>query len=202
MPSPSPTPAPGWEADELAVLRQVAEGERQALRWLYERYAPRAMAVAMRVLHLSGDAEEVVQETFVDVWRRAGEYEPARGSPQAWIATICRTRAIDRLRARAAGERVLKQLEAGPPEGPSPAEAAERRQVRERIAAALAQLPPEQRKVLELAYFEGLSQSEIAGRTGEPLGTVKTRVRLGMEKLALFLTELNGALGKTSGGRR
>src|SRR5215472_14265011 len=116
MPSTSPTPAFGWDADELAIIRQVAEGERQALRWLYERYAPRAMAVAMRILHTSGEAEEVVQDTFVDVWRRARDYEPSRGSPQAWIATICRTRAIDRLRARAAGERVLKQLEAGPPD--------------------------------------------------------------------------------------
>jgi RNA polymerase sigma-70 factor, ECF subfamily len=199
MPSSSPAPAFGGDADELAIIRQVAEGERQALRYLYDRYAARAMAVAVRILRTSGEAEEVVQETFVEIWRRAGEFEAARGSPQAWILTICRTRAIDKLRARAASERVLTRLEVDAPNGLSPAEAAEQRQLRGQIDAALAQLPPEQRKVLELCYFEGLSQSEVASRTGEPLGTVKTRVRLGMEKLALLLAELKVTLGAQRG---
>jgi RNA polymerase sigma-70 factor (ECF subfamily) len=195
MPSSSHASAFGGDAEELAVIRQVAEGERQALRWVYDRYAARCMAVALRILRSSSEAEEVVQETFVDVWRRAPEYEAARGSPQAWIATICRTRAIDRLRSRAANARVITQLQIDPPVGPSPVEAAERRQIREQIESALSRLPPEQRKVLELAYFEGLSQSEIASRTGEALGTVKTRVRLGMEKLAVLLAEVKESLG-------
>ena len=175
-------------------MRRAARGDRLALRGLYERHAPRVMAVALRIVRIPSEAEDVVQETFFEVWRRAPEYDPARGSPQAWLFTICRTRAIDRLRSRLASARVLGS-EADPLGLSSPVENAEWRQARERIDAALAQLPVEQRKVLELAYFEGLSQSEIADRTGEALGTVKTRVRLGMEKLAGLLTELASGPG-------
>jgi RNA polymerase sigma-70 factor (ECF subfamily) len=105
------------------------------------------------------------------------------------MVTIARTRAIDRLRARASQDRTLAQSVA-PSSAFSPAELAEGRQARERVQAALADLPAEQRRVLELAYFEGLSQSEIAKKTGDALGTVKTRVRLGMEKLSATLVEL------------
>jgi RNA polymerase sigma-70 factor (ECF subfamily) len=207
-PSPIPESADGdavVDSDDLALIRRAARGDHQALHGLYERHAARAMALALRVLHQPTEAEEVVQESFFEVWRRAPEYDPVRGSPQAWIFTICRTRAIDRLRSRAAGARVLSQQDADANVASSPVEGAEQRQARERIDAALSQLPAEQRRVLELAYFEGLSQSEIAGRTGEPLGTVKTRVRLGMEKLASLLSELGEASLKGprggSGGR-
>jgi RNA polymerase sigma-70 factor, ECF subfamily len=201
MPAPVPAASPGGDADDLALVRRAASGDRLALRSLYERHASRVMTVALRVLRLASEAEDVVQETFFEVWRRAPEFDPARGSPQAWILTICRTRAIDRLRSRAAGSRVLNQQEIDPQVVRSPAESAEQGQARERIDVALAQLPAEQRQVLELAYFEGLSQSEIASRTGEPLGTVKTRVRLGMEKLAGLLAELAAASIVGSGGR-
>jgi RNA polymerase sigma-70 factor (ECF subfamily) len=190
MPAAFPAVSPQGEGDDLSLVGRASRGDRQALQALYERYASKAMAVALRVLRLTSEAEEVVQETFLEVWRRAPEFDPARGSPQAWLLTICRTRAIDRLRSRVASARVLNQPEGGGLSAPSPSEGAERRQTRERIDAALARLPPEQRRVLELAYFEGLSQSEIAERTGEALGTVKTRVRLGMEKLASLLAEL------------
>ena len=144
----------------------------------------------LRIVTNRTESEEVVQDTFLEVWRRAAEYDPRRGSPIAWIVTIGRTRAIDRLRARGAQERMLAQADAAPTSARSPAELTEGREARERVQAALAELPAEQRRVLELAYFEGLSQSEIAKKTGDALGTVKTRVRLGMEKLSATLAEL------------
>jgi RNA polymerase sigma-70 factor (ECF subfamily) len=178
------------EADELSQLRRAARGEAEALRSLYERYSPIVFAVALRIVTNRSESEEVVQDTFLEVWRRAAEYDPRRGSPVAWIVTIGRTRAIDRLRARAAQDRMLAQADVAPASASSPAELTEGRQARERVQAALAELPAEQRRVLELAYFEGLSQSEIAKKTGDALGTVKTRVRLGMEKLSATLAEL------------
>jgi RNA polymerase sigma-70 factor (ECF subfamily) len=176
--------------DELSQLRRAGRGEAEALHSLYERYAPIVFAVALRIVTNRTESEEVVQDTFLEVWRRAGEYDPRRGSPIAWIVTIGRTRAIDRLRARAAQDRMLAQADAAPTAARSPAELTEGREARERVQAALAELPVEQRRVLELAYFEGLSQSEIAKKTGDALGTVKTRVRLGMEKLSATLAEL------------
>jgi RNA polymerase sigma-70 factor (ECF subfamily) len=155
------------------------------------------MSVAQRVLGARSEAEEVVQETFVQVWRQASTYDARRGGALAWITTIARSRAIDRLRSRAAAERVVASIDdPAPASAPiPPLEAAEQRQVRERVIAALAELPAEQRSVLELAYYEGLSQSEIASRLGDPLGTVKTRVRLGLAKLATLLdAEELGAL--------
>jgi RNA polymerase sigma-70 factor (ECF subfamily) len=144
------------------------------------------------VLRSTADAEEIVQETFVEVWRRAGEYDVRRGSPIAWIATIARTRAIDRLRARGARERTVALADPPPNFQPSPGDAAEASELQGRVKSALSALPPEQRRVLELAYFEGLSHSEIAQETGDALGTVKTRVRLGMEKLAAAFAEVMG----------
>lgn len=180
------------EGHEIALLRRVGRGEAEALRALYETQGPRLFAVALRVVRARADAEEVVQETFLEVWRRARDYDAGRGSPLAWMVTICRTRAIDRLRARGSQERIAQLALATPPPGASasPSDAAEVGQLQARVQVALRDLPAEQRRVLELAYFEGLSQSEIAKETGDALGTVKTRVRLGMEKLAGLLPEL------------
>jgi RNA polymerase sigma-70 factor (ECF subfamily) len=179
------------------LLSRVAMGDGAALRALYDRCAPRALAIAQRVLGGRGEAEEVVQETFLQVWKQAGGYDAERGGAMAWVATIARTRAIDRLRSRAATGRAESRLEeVDPPPAPAPAEAAEQRQLRERVRGALAALPAEQRSVLELAYYQGLTQSEIAARLGHPLGTVKTRVRLGLAKLGSLLEVL--APGETS----
>ena len=129
-----------------------------------------------------------MQETFIQVWKQAASYDAGRGGPMAWVVTIARSRAIDRLRTRAAVDRAEAQLEEiDPPQPTPPAEAVEQRQMRERVKSALAALPEEQRSVLELAYFQGLTQSEIAIRLGNPLGTVKTRVRLGLARLAVLL---------------
>jgi len=181
-------PNPDLQDRGRELVGRAARGDRTALRRLYDLYSPSAMAIALRMLKNRPMAEEVVQDTFLEVWRRAREYDAARGTVSAWIATISRTRALDRLRADARLA-AAKEKAAAQPETPSvaPLELAVERQQRERVNAALGTLPAEQRLAIELAYFDGLTQREIAEKLGQPLGTVKTRVRLAMEKLAVVL---------------
>jgi RNA polymerase sigma-70 factor (ECF subfamily) len=185
MPSPSRSSAPLRSSDDLALVRRVAENESAALAELHDRYAGMLLALARRVLGPAGEAEEVVQEAFVQVWNQADRYDPGRSSVSTWLILITRSRALDRLRSRQARERTSEAAGAEPP--PEPSAGAEEhvlhRERRGRVRAALAELPEEQRRVLEMAFYEGLSQSEIATRTGTPLGTVKTRALLGMKKL-------------------
>jgi RNA polymerase sigma-70 factor (ECF subfamily) len=150
------------------------------------------MAIAFRLLHDRAEAEDVVQETFLEVWKRAKQYEPERGGAAAWIATIARSRAIDRLRAHGRSARAVQGTAGEPkePVEPTGLEMTAQRRDRERVLGALSSLPPEQRLVIELAYFDGMTQTEIAAHTREPLGTVKTRVRLAMAKLADLLGEM------------
>jgi RNA polymerase sigma-70 factor (ECF subfamily) len=178
-------PASANDDPEAALLARVARGDRAALRKLYDRLSGQALAVALRILGARGEAEEVVQDVFVEVWTRASLFTVARGRGRVWVLSIARNRAIDRLRSRDAAGRAVRGAE-GEPEPPpvTPLESAEQRETRQRIQHALAALSPEQRSVLELGYFEGLSQSEMAERLGEPLGTIKSRVRLALEKLA------------------
>jgi RNA polymerase sigma-70 factor (ECF subfamily) len=175
--------------EDVRACAQVAAGDTRALEALYQRHAGRVKALALRVLGSPPEAEEIVQETFVEVWRRAGQYDLGRGAVRAWITTIARSRAIDRLRSRGVGERHVAAFaqEDGGPVAISPLENVEQRAERERVSRALAELPDAQRRVIELAYYEGKSQREIAESTGEALGTVKTRVRLAMEKLGALL---------------
>ncbi len=179
----------GRPDEDAGLCARAAGGDAGALKSLYERYAGRAKAVALRVLGTQPEAEEIVQETFVEVWRRAAQYDAGRGSVRAWIVTIARSRSIDRLRSRQVGDRSVAGLarEDRPTGGPTPLEDVEQRMERERVTRALAELPDAQRRVIELAYYEGKSQREIADVTGEPLGTIKTRVRLAMDKLAGLL---------------
>ena len=174
---------------ERALLERVALGDSAALRALYERCSGRAFSIALRILRSRHEAEEVLQETFLHVWRRAKDYDAVRGGPEAWIVTIARSRAIDRLRSAGVAARAVENKDDFAPTAanPMPIEMAEQRQSRELVEIALKELPPEQRAVVELAYFEGLTQREIADRTGDPLGTVKTRVRLALFKLASVL---------------
>jgi len=175
-------------APDQVLLANVSRGDSAALRALYDTCSGRALSIAYRVLGTRSEAEEVVQETFVQVWRQAASYDASRGGATAWIATIARSRALDRLRTRAAGERaVARSEEPDPPAQPSPPELAAQRELRTQVIAALGALPQEQRSAIELAYYEGLSHTEIAARLGDPLGTVKTRVRLGLAKLAAVL---------------
>ena len=176
-------------ADE-SLFRRVAERDSQALRVLYDRCAGVALGMALRILRNRTEAEDVVQEAFLEAWKRAGTFDARRGSATAFVLSIARSRALDRVRSRGSSDRALASLgrEDETPV-PLPIESAEHRQDRDRIQAALATLPPEQRQVLELAYFEGLTQREIAERLSDPLGTVKTRARLALEKLAALLGE-------------
>ena len=187
---------PSDRARDRKLLERVARGDVTALRALYDQHASRAITIAFRILRNREEAEDVVQETFLEVWRRSAQFDPGRGGAVAWVVTIARSRAIDRLRARTiAGRTIASASEDAdgllPAPTPSPAAETERRRDERRVAAALDALPPAQRRTIELAYFEGLSQSEIAAKTASPLGTVKMRVKLAMAKLAALLGDEN-----------
>ena len=186
MASPPRSAAPLRASDDLAIVRRMVVGEAEALAELYDRFAPLVLAVARRILGGAGDAEEVLQEAFLQAWNQADRYDAARSSVSTWLVLISRSRALDRLRSRGARDRTAAAAAAEPP----PADTSSRldehvlhRERQRRVREALAAIPEEQRRVLELAFYGGLSQSEIATRTGTPLGTVKTRALLGMKKL-------------------
>jgi RNA polymerase sigma-70 factor (ECF subfamily) len=172
----------------------VAGKDSQALADLYDRYAPVALALAGRILGDRSEAEDVLQVVFTRVWQEAGRYDATKGSPTSWLLSWVRNGAIDRLRRREALQRATLQAGDHAPAGHSddPHGHDASAEERERLAKAVASLPADQRQVIEMAYFEGLSQTQIAQRLGEPLGTVKTRVRLGMNKLKQALPALSG----------
>ena len=189
---PGVTGAPEKTSDRV-LLGRVATGDVAALRLVYEQHAPRAMAIARRILRNVEEAEDIVQETFLELWRRAPQFDGRRGGLVAWVVTIARSRAIDRLRSSSTAGRTVDEASTSPdvhPSAPpSPAAETERRIVEAKVADALATLPPEQRRTIQLAYFDGLSQTEIAAKTGSPLGTVKMRVKLAVEKLKTLLKD-------------
>lgn len=164
------------ESQAHALLHRLASGDHKALGEFYDLYAGLANGLALRILRDSSDAEDVVQEAFVQVWRQAGRYDPRRGSPQAWLCTIARTRALDRLRRR-----VSRREETIDP--PPASSGAPQMEATLTVRDALGALSTDQRHALELAYYEGMTQSEIARRLNEPLGTVKTRIRTAMIRL-------------------
>jgi RNA polymerase sigma-70 factor (ECF subfamily) len=174
------------EQERLALVRRIADGDQLALARLYDSTSRQAYGLALRILADASAAEEVALEVFTQVWNKASSYDPRRGTPSAWILTMTRSRAIDRLRSTRGERRRVEPLataataEAG---GASPEESAAEAERRARIRAALADLPPEQRQVIELAYFGGLTHTEIAEHLDQPLGTVKTRTRLGLIRL-------------------
>lgn len=177
------------------LMRRVAAGDETALGELYDRFASVLNALAARVLGDRGDAEEVVQEVFVHAWRRADTYDPQRSAVSTWLVLVTRSRAIDRLRSRRVVDRTHDQVRRDSTEHESPrgVRAVHRTERRQRLHEALSGLPPEQRRVLELAYFGGMTQREIARSTDTPLGTVKTRTLLALRKLR---DELRGELSE------
>ncbi len=172
--------------DQLITL--ISNGEKEALDVFYNRHARSVFSLARYMLRDTTLAEEATQDIFVNLWLKASSYNPQRGKPKAWFMSIAHHRIIDLIRARkrhlqSTNEVSHELLDLHPSSGPGTEELAYRNLARETIIKALASLPSEQREVLVLAYFEGYSQSEIASKLGQPLGTVKTRVRLGMQKL-------------------
>jgi RNA polymerase sigma-70 factor (ECF subfamily) len=179
---------------EVELLRRIAAGSGDALGAFYDRYSSLVWGLLRRMLGESGEAEEVLQEAFLQVWRDAGRYDPGRATPRGWLLLIARSRALDRLRKRAAIERredTVAQEAASLAVAPLGSRRLELLERRLRISSALDRLPREQRRVIELAFFHGLSQSQIAAHLGAPLGTVKSRALLGMKRLRqIFASEM------------
>jgi RNA polymerase sigma-70 factor, ECF subfamily len=178
---------------EATLVRAVAEGSAEALGTLYDRHAASVYGLARRIVTRQEDAEEVVQDVFAQVWRDAPRYDPGRATVAGWIMVLARTRAIDRLRARKA--RPDQQEGVEPAEAPTlaaaeptPEAAVISSEAATKVRAAFAALPEPLRTLVDLAYFQGLTHSEIAGQTGVPLGTVKTRLRTAVASLRLVLT--------------
>jgi RNA polymerase sigma-70 factor, ECF subfamily len=192
VPPRSVTPVGSSEdQSESELMRQVAAGEIGGLETLYDRYHSMAYALALRITTETGLAEDVVQDSFLGLWRNAGRYAQERGSVRGWLLAIVRHRAIDALRRQRAsvalGEEpddALPSMLTLPDIWPEVAGRLDGESVRRAILL----LPPAQRDVIELAYFDGLTQREIAERTGAPLGTVKSRMRLGLVALRVQLT--------------
>jgi RNA polymerase sigma-70 factor (ECF subfamily) len=178
---------------DAALVARVAAGEEAALAALYDRYAPLLVGLAERILGDRGAAEDVVQEVLLEVWNRAATYDPSRSSVSTWLILRLRSRAVDRLRSTRVRSAAVEAAAKEPPaarhasqEGPANVWFSERQA---RVRRALAELPAEQREVLEWAFFGGFSQREIASRLALPLGTVKTRTLLALRKLRAALRD-------------
>lgn len=164
-------------AEDSRLLSAIQSGNQDAMASFFDRYSGLVYSVAMRVLNDSGEAEDVMQEIFIQVWQDPGKFVAGRGSLGGWLVVVARNRAIDKLRRRKPTDPV--ELFALPSSVNLDRES-ERAILLERVRRVMAGLPMEQRKSVELAFFDGLSHSEIAAKTGEPLGTVKTRIRLAL----------------------
>jgi RNA polymerase sigma factor (sigma-70 family) len=194
---PSPLVAPDGLSDgqsEAELMRQVAAGEIGGLETLYDRYHSMAYALALRITTETGLAEDVVQDSFLGVWRNAARYAEAKGSVRGWLLAIVRHRAIDAVRRQRASVAIGEEADEAVPRAltlPDIWPEVAGRLDAEQIRLAMTALPPAQRDVIELAYFDGLTQREIAERTHAPLGTVKSRIRLGLASLRDQLVGIN-----------
>lgn len=186
-----PAAAGPSSADDSDLLYRIAQRDQSALGELYDRYSGLLLALSRRIVLDASDAEEILQEVFLQVWNQAERYDRGRSSVSTWLVLIARSRSIDRLRSRQVKDRTLASVQKEnrgkhtSPEGMGSVLLEQRRQ---RLRLEMQELPREQRQVLELAFFEGMTQSEIAGNTGIPLGTVKTRTLLAMKKLRKALS--------------
>ena len=172
------------------LLAKVAQGDEDALGALYDRTSSQVYGLALRILDDPAMAEEVTLDVFMQVWKKASQFDQSRGKAIVWLAVLTRSRAIDRLRANPAamaGQETLDVVKEIRDPSNDPELSTFESEQRNLVQRALGSLSPEQRQAIELAYFGGYSQSEIAKKVGEPLGTVKTRIRLGMIKLRNYL---------------
>lgn len=196
-----PAYAPEEQARDVELMSRVVNGDREALGALYDLHAPRMLSVVQAILRDRRLAEEATHDVFLNLWQHPRAYEPQRGAFGGWLLRVARNRSIDLLRRQR--ERRFADLASGedgspvdpaawlPDPDPDPADQAVTSDLGARVRGALAQLSPEQRSALELAYFGGLSHSEISERLGRPLGTVKTQIRTGMQRLAVMLAGLD-----------
>ncbi len=176
-------------ADDAALVRRLDDGDADALRVLYERYGGIVFGMTYRLLGDRHAAEECTQDVFVSVWRTAGAYEPARARVSTWLLTIARNRAIDATRRRAARPVDPHEDVWTTEQAPDTADLVSQADEATRVAAAMAELPDAQREALSLAYFDGLSHTEIAQRLEVPVGTVKGRIRLALDRLRAIAPE-------------
>ncbi len=183
--------------DEFQVLggylRRMAAGDPDALAEFYDKTRRRAFGLALRIVGDAASAEEATLDAYDQVWRKADSFDGERGSPLTWLLTITRSRALDHLRKkrrRADRETVLEDSAAFVDAAPRPDEVSAAGEAATLVRAAVGALPPEQRECIEAAYFKGLSYSQVAEARGEPLGTVKTRIRTGMRQLRGVLAEV------------
>ncbi len=172
--------------DQLITL--IARGEKDALEAFYDRYARQVFSLARYMLREESLAEEATQDIFLNLWLKAASYNPERGAPKAWFMSVAHHRIIDVIKARKRRGQSMNQvphelLDMHPSDRPSTEDQVQQTLSREQVISVLATLPESQREVIVMAYFEGYSQSEIANKLDQPLGTVKTRIRLAMQKL-------------------
>ena len=180
------------DAADQELMRRVVAEEETAFSALYRRFAPGILAMVYDILRDAKESEDVVQESFVQMWKKASSYDPSRSSLFTWAVMISRNRALDRLRSRQRRSRTLEaaaaESAAAPLErGDQADELLDHAEERTRIRTALSRLPEAQRSAIDLAFFRGLTQSEISAQTGEPLGTIKARIRRGLVALRAFL---------------
>lgn len=163
--------------DDLALIQEIQSGNQEAMAAFFDRYSGMVYSVALRVLNDTSEAEDVMQEVLIQVWRNPGAFVSGRGSLGGWLVVVARNRAVDKLRRRKPSDPIEHFAL---PSATNLAQESERAFLIEKIRAIMTKLPEEQRFALELSFFEGLSHSQIAEKTGEPLGTIKTRIRLGL----------------------
>ncbi|SRR5581483_4493449 len=176
-------------AEDAAIMRAIARRNSNALAKLYDRYSGILKALILRVVHDEAEAEDLLQEIFMQIWRQAKNYSPKKGQALGWIVTLTRRRAIDRLRKRQAYHRATERLETHTEQQPESwlhnriDNDILQDDLRQFLCARIDALPPFQKQAIELAFFKGMSQREIAVATNTPLGTIKTRLELGLRKL-------------------
>ncbi|PSN11904.1 RNA polymerase subunit sigma [filamentous cyanobacterium CCT1] len=184
-----PDPMASEPVSDRELVSRLWAGDTAALATLYDRYASMVYTLALKMLANSTEAEDLTQEVFVNFWQRR-QYNPERGSIGSYLATYTRSRAIDRLRISRGRATILQRFQritAASSRSANPFDHATQQEQRQHLRAALDQIPPAEREVLEIAYFQGLSQSEIAAQLGIPLGTVKSRCRQGLLRLRSLL---------------
>ena len=189
-PTPPPPPVEQGAVSDEALMAAISDGQSAALAALYDRYSSILKALTIRVVHDEAEADDLLQEVFMQVWQQARNYSPDKGKPLGWIVTLTRRRAIDRLRKRQAYCRAKDRFEVSADRQPESwvhnriEDDIHLEDIRAFLRAKIENLPPFQREAIEMAFFKGMSQREIAVATETPLGTIKTRLELGLRKLS------------------